>query len=167
MSNATGAYVINDVPGAEYIEFDKHKTMKWTREPAKRTVPLVPEALEIIDRQIGQHAWRRHVFLNEAGKPYTAAVFRQRLKRWCERAGIRPRPPYALRHTFGSLEAEADVNQTVLAQMMGHSQLRTTARYIANNAEHHRKAMAAITGRIQKITKRSKDKPAPEEGQRS
>ena len=120
------------------------------REGLRRA--LVPEALEIIERQVSQHAWRRHVFLNEAGKPYTASVFRQRLKRWCERAGIRPRSPYAVRHTFGSAEAEAGVNQAVLAQtcppqcdsfgrIMGppkglrplwrvnHTQLRTTARY--------------------------------------
>ena len=149
------------VPGGKaYLEFQQHKTAKSTREPAKRTVPLVPEAVEILDRQIGQHAWRRHVFLNEAGKPYTASVFRQRLKRWCERAGIQPRPPYALRHTFGSLEAEADVNQAVLAQIMGHTQLRTTARYVNHNAEHHRKAVGAISGRISKI---AGGKSAPED----
>jgi len=73
-------------PGSEHLEFQQHKTAKWTREPAKRTVPLVPGAVEILDRQIGKHAWRLHVFLNEVGKPYTASIFRQRLKRWCERA---------------------------------------------------------------------------------
>ncbi|MFC1498253.1 tyrosine-type recombinase/integrase [Verrucomicrobiota bacterium] len=141
----------NDNPGAEYLEFQQHKTAKSSREPAKRTIPLVPEAVEIINRQIGKHAWRLHVFLNEEGKPYTSRVFRQRLKRWCERAGIKPRPPYALRHTFGSAEAEADVNQAVLAQIMGHTQLRTTARYVNHNAEHHRKAVGAISGRICRI----------------
>jgi hypothetical protein len=49
------------------------------------------------------------------------------------------------------LEAEANINQTVLAQIMGHSQLRTTSRYIAFNAEHHRKAIGAISGRIGKM----------------
>ena len=157
-------HVKNDTPGAEYIEFEKHKTAKWTREPAKRTIPLVPEAVEILDRQIGQHAWRRHVFLNEAGKPYTAGVFRQRLKRWCERAGIRPRAPYSLRHTFGSAEAEAGVNQAVLAQIMGHTQLRTTARYVNHNAEHHRKAIAAMSARLSRFTGGRND--APEAGER-
>ena len=154
----------DDTPGGEYLDIHRHKTAKWTREPVKRTVPLVPEALEIIERQVSQHAWRRHVFLNEAGKPYTAAVFRQRLKRWCERAGIRPRSPYALRHTFGSAEAEAGVNQAVLAQIMGHTQLRTTARYINHNAEHHRKAIAA---RLSRFTNGRRDTPEAGEGQDS
>jgi len=49
------------------------------------------------------------------------------------------------------MEAEANINQTVIAQMMGHSQLRTTSRYIANNAEHHRHAISAVGARISKI----------------
>jgi len=144
-------HYMDDEEGKEYLEFQHHKTSKATRDPIKRTVPLVPEAVEILDRQIGKHPRRRNVFLNEARKPYTASVFRQRLKRWCKRAAIQPRPPYALRHTFGSLEAEADVNQAVLAQIMGHTQLSTTARYVNHNAEHHRKAIGAITGRITKM----------------
>ena len=148
--------------GREYLEFQRHKTATSARDPEKRTVPLGPAAVAIIDRQIGKHAWRRHVFLNDAGQPYTACVFRQRLRRWCKRVGIPPRPPYALRHTFGSLEAEADINQTVLAQIMGHSQLRTTSRYIAHNAEHHRKAIGAISGRILKASQGSKPESNPD-----
>ena len=158
-------HYINDEPGKEYIEFQRHKTAKSTREPGKRTIPLVPEAVEILDRQIAKHSWRKHVFLNEAGKPYTASVLRQRLKRWCKRAGIKPRPPYALRHTFGSQEAEADINQTVLAQIMGHTQLRTTSRYIAHNAAHHRKAIGAISGRIRKIAGGGRDAGNPGAGE--
>lgn len=153
--------------GREYLEFQRHKTSKATRDPIKRTVPLVPEAVEILNRQIGKHPRRRHIFLNEAGKPYSASVFRQRLKRWCERAGIQPRPPYALRHTFGSLEAEADVNQAVLAQIMGHTQLSTTARYVNHNAEHHRKAVGAITERINRIAKKAPDGDSGDQNSRS
>ena len=40
-------HYIKDEEGKEYIEFQRHKTAKSTREPGKRTVPLVPEAVEI------------------------------------------------------------------------------------------------------------------------
>jgi len=146
-------HYMKDEEGNEYLEFQRHKTSKAMRDAIKRTVPLVSDAVEIIDRQIARHAWRCHVFLNESGKPYTAGVFRQRLKRWCRRAGIKARPPYALRHTFGSLEAEAGVNQAVLAQIMGHTQLSTTARYVNQNAAHHRLAIGAIAARIARIAK--------------
>lgn len=52
------------------------------------------------------------------------------------------------RHTFGSLEAEANVNQAVIAQVMGHQVLQTTTRYIANNYQHHKTAVGAISDRI-------------------
>ena len=35
-------HYIRDETGREYIEFQRHKTMRSTREPGKRTVPLVP-----------------------------------------------------------------------------------------------------------------------------
>lgn len=128
-----------------------HKTAKSAHEPKPRSVPLTPEAEVIALRQISSHKESPFIFLNGHGKPYTAGVFRVRLKRWCKRAGVKPRPPYALRHTFGSMEAEANINQTVIAQMMGHSQLRTTSRYIANNSAHHRVAVGAIGSRLEKI----------------
>ena len=51
---------------------------------------------------------RRH------GEPYTAPTFRQRLKRACVSAGLAERPPYALRHYFGTKQAGAGLNQTIM-----------------------------------------------------
>ena len=52
------------------------------------------------------------------------------------------------------MEAEANINQTVIAQMMGHSQLSTTARYISNNADHHRTAIGAVGSRLSDINRK-------------
>jgi len=143
--------LIEDGNGNYSVFIQHHKTAKSAHEPKPRSVPLTPAAKDIAFRQIAAHPEAALVFLNAKGQPYTRNVFRQRLRRWCKRAGIRPRPPYALRHTFGSIEAEANINQTVIAQMMGHTQLRTTSRYIANNAEHHRNAIQAAGSRIAKL----------------
>ncbi len=140
--------VMRDGQGDSYIFIERHKTNRVASKPLRRSVPLTVEALEIYTRQMKKHPKSRFVFLNGNGKPYQAGSFRQRLRRWCKRAGVEPRPPYALRHTFGSLEAEANINQISLMQLMGHTQSRTTTRYVHNNYEHHRKAVAAITGRI-------------------
>jgi len=40
--------------------------------------------------------------------------------------------------------------------MMGHTQLRTTSRYIANNAAHHRVAVGAVGTRISGLDKQEK-----------
>ena len=143
--------LIEDGTGNYNVFIQHHKTAKSAHEPKPRSVPLTAEAKEIALRHLAAHPKAEFIFLNGKGKPYTRGVFRQRLRRWCKRAGIPPRPPYALRHTFGSIEAEANVNQTVIAQMMGHTQLRTTSRYIANNAEHHRVAIGAVGNRISGI----------------
>jgi len=55
------------------------------------------------------------------------------LNRWCSRAGIPERSPYALRHYYGTTLAASGTNLAVIAQLMGHSNVTTTMRYIANN----------------------------------
>jgi len=141
-------YIMRDSEGALYIYIEKHKTARMTHLPKPRSVPLVPEAVEIYERQMQSHPETDLLFVNAHGNPYKPRSFRQRLMRWCKRAGIKERSPYALRHTFGSLEAEANVNQAVIAQVMGHQVLQTTTRYIANNYQHHKTAVGAITERI-------------------
>ena len=141
-------YIMRDGQGSLYLYIEKHKTARMTHEHKARSVPLVPDAVEIYEHQIKAHPKTELLFVNADGNPYQARSFRQRLRRWCERAGIKPRSPYALRHTFGSLEAEANVNQAVIGQVMGHTLLQTTTRYIANNYQHHKTAVGAISGRI-------------------
>jgi len=138
----------NDNEGNCTAFIQNHKTARTAHEPKPRSVPLTPVAKAIALKYLAAHPKSEHVFLNARGEPFTRGVFRQRLIRWCKRAGIKPHPPYAMRHTFGSMEAEANINQTIIAQMMGHSQLRTTSRYISNNAAHHRVAVGSIGSRI-------------------
>jgi site-specific recombinase XerD len=88
------------------------------------------------------------VFLNDDGAPYSAVGFRQRLQRWCRRAKIPVMPPYALRHVFGTRQAGNGTNQAILAQLMGHSNLQTTARYVVNCDEAHQKAVDMLAGQV-------------------
>lgn len=145
-------HVKQDEHGNFYLLIERHKTAKFVRQPKPRSVPLVEEAAEIVRRQMSKRPDCSHIFVNAKGRPYTGSVFRQRFMRWCERAGIDPRPPYALRHTFGSMQAEANVNQACLSHLMGHSQIRTTSRYVTPTDEYHRQAIASIKGRIMNCT---------------
>ncbi len=61
----------------------------------------------------------------------SAGGFRQRLKRACARAGLPKRSPYALRHYIGTKQAGLGLNQAMLAQVMGHTTVATTMRYVA------------------------------------
>ena len=130
-----------DGQGRCYVLIEQHKTSRTAKDPQPRSVPLPQEAAAIVRRQVDSHPDAALVFLTEVGTPYSADVFRRKMERWCRRAKIPARPPYALRHTFASLQADGDVNIVTLGQLMGHSSTRTTARYIRASAEHHKQAV--------------------------
>ncbi len=130
--------VRQDSSGKHYVFFEQHKTARMTNVPLARSVPLSDNAAAIVLQQTRMHPDSEFLFLNDGGTPYTAHVFRRRLERACTRAGIAKRPPYALRHSFASLHAEDGTNIVTLGQLMGHTNTRTTARYITATAAHHR-----------------------------
>jgi integrase len=143
--------LMQDAYGDYYIFIQQHKTSRSSHAPVPRSVPLCPEALEIMRRRIAAHPGSPTVFVNAHGRPYTQSGLHGRLRRWCLRAGIPARSPYSLRHTFGSLQAEANINQTSISQIMGHGNIRTASRYIANNADHHKNAISAIASRVKDL----------------
>jgi integrase len=123
-------------------------------------VPLCEPADGIVEQECFHHPNSGYVFVNSDGGPYTASVLRNRIGRWRRRIGIKEFTPYALRHTFASMEAEAGVNQANLAQMMGHSSTRTTGRYVSNTETYHRVAVDALAERVMNIhAADAEDKP--------
>lgn len=130
--------------GGAFIVMERHKTSLSARQPKPRCVPLSCEAVEILTRQFDRHPTSPYIFLNGHGTPYTAGAFRQRLERACIRAGLPKRSPYALRHYFGTKQAGAGLNQTILAQVMGHTTIVTTTRYVDEVPEYQQKAMDAM-----------------------
>lgn len=134
--------IVSDDQGRPFLRVERHKTLRMTRSAKPRTIPLNKMAEEIIAR-CPLSASSDFIFLDGDGNPYQGGVLRRRLVRWCKRAKIDPKPPYALRHTFATRLAASRVNQTVLGHLMGHSTLQTTARYVANIDEHYRDAIDA------------------------
>ena len=58
---------------------------------------------------------------------------------------------YGLRHTFGTLLGACKTNQAVIAQLMGHTSITTTTRYMANNTEAHQDAVNALEKSVESI----------------
>jgi integrase len=86
------------------------------------------------------HPRSESVFINMDGLPYTKSALFHRLQRWCNKEKIHGMP-YSLRHTFGTAQAQCKTNQAVISQVMGHTSLQTTARYINNNTSSHFQAV--------------------------
>ena len=56
-----------------------------------------------------------------------------------------PKPIYCLRHTFGTVMARL-VPLSVLRELLGHADLKTTLRYIDVNEDDKRRAIATVFG---------------------
>jgi integrase len=144
-------HVQSDAHSSRRIVMDRHKTARSQRQPAARVVPLCEHAAEILDRQLQEHPDGPTVFLNDDGQPYTGLAFRQRFERWCGRAGVERKPPYALRHTFASLVAEQRVNSINLSRLLGHTTARTAERYVAGSDQHMQEIVEASSDRILRL----------------
>lgn len=149
--------ITSDQNGRSHLRIEHHKTSESAKVPIPRTVPLSKEADEIARRQLANHPNVDVVFLNDDGTPYSADALRRRLARWCKRAGVPKMPPYALRHVFGTLQASNGTNQTILAQLMGHSNLQTTARYVVHCDEAHVGAVDAVARHVHHILDTAKE----------
>lgn len=98
-----------------------------------RHVPLVPKAAHALARLKQRDDFTAPgelVFCNWRGRPLDKSALVARFKRARDAAGLRPLRFHDLRHTYGSLLAQAGVDVLSIKNAMGHSDLQTTQRYL-------------------------------------
>ena len=103
-----------------------------TKSRRSRVVPLAGQTREELERlRTRQHFLTRedHVFCRPDGGPLDRSAVRTRFVRAQKAAGLRVRRFHDLRHTFGSL-AIRRFDLVAVKEMMGHSKLTTTERYL-------------------------------------
>ncbi|HXV05596.1 MAG TPA: tyrosine-type recombinase/integrase [Solirubrobacterales bacterium] len=103
-----------------------------TKSRRARTVPLAEQAIAEFKRlRERDHFTGRddYVFCRPDGGRINGAAVRDRFIRVQKKAGVRVRRFHDLRHTFGSL-AIRRFDLVAVKEMMGHSQLTTTERYL-------------------------------------
>jgi len=111
---------------------------------ARRNVPLTDVATEVLKRRLAK-AKGPYLFPHrrDPNKPLT--TIRKAHLEALRTANIRPRfRLYDLRHTFGSRSAMAGVDLPTLKELMGHSDISTTMRYVHPTPEHKREAMRKL-----------------------
>jgi len=108
---------------------------------ARRNIPLTAAAISVLKRRLGK---ARGSFLfwhkSDSNKPLTT------VQKAHENAiaDSKMKPPfrlYDLRHTFGSRSAMAGVDLGTLKELMGHSHISVTMRYVHPTPEHKREAV--------------------------
>ncbi|MBS1888134.1 MAG: site-specific integrase [Actinobacteria bacterium] len=103
-----------------------------TKSRRSRVVPLATQAVEELEHLRSRlHFLGRddHVFCRPDGGPLDRTAVRRRFVRAQEAVGLRVRRFHDLRHTFGSL-AIRRFDLVAVKEMMGHSKLTTTERYL-------------------------------------
>ena len=98
----------------------KHKTQHLGKE---RIVILNADALAILRRRIAfaQQSNTRLFFVSETGEAMTAKGIGGRMRRTCERAGIRRCIAYGCRHTYATEALSKGVPEATVAALLGHS----------------------------------------------
>lgn len=131
----------------EWVDLDRalwilpdHKTVTQQREPRPRIIPLPKPILKLCERLAREpHEGTDHVFLNKLGRPYTKDCFVRKMDRLRKKAGIEVKAGeqivlYSCRHTFGT-ETAGKISDIELAELMGHTEVRTAHRYVHLNAD--------------------------------
>ncbi len=112
------------------------------------TVPMSAQVREIMLELRRAARGSDYVFTNpETGRPYTE--LRRPFATACRDAGIKGLRWHDLRHTFGTRLAEAGHSEATIAELMGHSDPKTTRRYTHGTERAKRAAVEAASTRAQ------------------
>ncbi len=139
--------------GAKIIRLHKHKTSSRTGKP--RTIPLVKNALEIIEKQKKQRKEKGNsspedpVFVGEKGQQFKVSALQNRLKRLRKKhSELEELTFHKFRHTCATLLAKSGVREQVAQQILGHSSSLMTRYYTAIDSEDMKEAGEKLSDTI-------------------
>lgn len=93
-----------------------------------------------------RHLRGKRVFSNDDGSPLTPGQIESALATVSRRAGLRAIGWHVLRHTFASHLAQRGASPKAIQELLGHSEMGTTMRYMHLAPAHHREAIALLEG---------------------
>jgi integrase len=114
----------------------KHKTSSRMKEPKPRVILMPPLVEALLRWRLRRYGQTERVFLNERGRPWTTNALRCRMRRARKKAGIAPDQNgeqvvmYTARHTYATWAVASGVADRRLADLLGHTNTKTTQRYI-------------------------------------
>lgn len=131
---------------------DEFKARRRRADPTStRIIPISPRigrlVVRLLRRRPARHGW---VFLNSRGAKWTTNAARLRMAALRQRVGLGADHRgerivlYTMRHTAATEACSLGVRDRLLADLMGHSSTRTTARYQHLQADHLLAAMQEL-----------------------
>lgn len=150
--------------GRAIIVLQDFKDRSRRRDPGPPRVLLVSSRLgRLLLRLLAlRKDPEQHIFLNARTKPWSANAVRCLFRRLRKRLGIEPDRRgetivcYSIRHSQATLAAAKGLRDRVLADILGHVETRTTARYCHLQVGHLREALERLAA--ERVSQREKRK---------
>lgn len=136
--------VLDLAAGRCFFWLTKFKGQSLRRDPhAVRVIPISPRLGRLLARKLALGVrLDGPIFLNDKGMPWTHNAVRCQFRRIRGRAGLTADVAgehvvaYSLRHTAATDAVGAGVKGFTLAELMGHSDVRMTQRYVHLRPDH-------------------------------
>ena len=129
-------------------------------EESIRTIPLIPEAIEIFNlhqeeqkeimrakKEAGiPHKKSTYIFTNRDGELFHPDSMRNGVKRLLEKAGLKTVRVHDLRHSHASILFEKDVDSKIIQTLLGHKDIKTTLNtYVKTSDTHKQKEVLKLS----------------------
>lgn len=117
-----------------------HGVTKDTKtEAGHRAIPISQELADLLELEMNKHE-EEYVFVNDQGRRWNADSFRKhRWSKIIERAGVRYRYPYQLRHSFATRLISQGENLWKISKLMGHASPQQLFEHYGNYIEAYEK----------------------------
>ena len=123
--------------GVLWLTFTQHKGRN--RHPITLEIPIIPELQRhlAIDR-----AGETTFLVNDYGRPFTAAGFGNRFRKWCDAAGLGNCSVHGLRKAAAARLAELGCSEFEIMAITGHQTSKEVTRYTKGASQKIRAASA-------------------------
>jgi len=136
---------LSSAPGAPlgYVEVRAfHDPLK--SHYSNRDVPLTSRARSTLER-VSKDSYTETLF------PIPKSTLQHQMQRTCRKLGLEGLSLHSFRHTFGTRLGEAGASAHVVKQLMGHSSITVSQRYVHKLTESVERAMAAMEEATRKV----------------
>lgn len=118
------------------IKYIDAETGKWVADVSDftktdagcRNIILTKQAAEILRQIIKVNPFGVYLFENQ-GKRIRENTFNKRLQAICRDIGIKPRSIHKVRKTYGTTLIDSNVDDSIIAEQLGHADIGTTRKY--------------------------------------
>lgn len=139
------------VAGLGVLVLEEHKASDRRADPlAPRVIPISRRLGRLLVRLLRREPGPGPILRNSQGGAWTNNAIRCRMRALRRRLGLAKDSrgenivPYTLRHTYATIATAAGIRDRKLADLMGHTCTRTTARYQHLEADDLAAALEAI-----------------------